>query len=267
MNIEFDYGTLLNRKPIKLSIGTLRKPTLNDIYDISFSKFDYYEFLLKLTPESYYTIMLGDDGKQKWDNFSDEEKGNCKLFDIILNDENLQSAYTDLLNFFFVEDIIFLNPYFLILKDGIASDRKLTTDDIICAVNDETLHIILSLIQQICCIYEKPTPSIDDMKFKNSIARKLYEKIQKAQEKQNRLKKKKGNKDYILTNLISAVSNRHPDLNPISVWDLTVFQLIDSFNRLQINAAYEINKTRVSVWGDEKKTFDPALWYKNNNDN
>jgi len=29
------------------------------------------------------------------------------------------------------------------------------------------------------------------------------------------------------------------------------------------NAIYEIDSTRVSVWGDEKKTFNASLWYKN----
>ena len=48
---------------------------------------------------------------------------------------------------------------------------------------------------------------------------------------------------------------------------MTVFQLYDSFNRLQQNKMYDIDSTRVSVWGDEKKTFDFGLWYKNNYDN
>jgi hypothetical protein len=29
---------------------------------------------------------------------------------------------------------------------------------------------------------------------------------------------------------------------------------------------FDIDSTRVSVWGDEKKTFNAALWYKNNYD-
>ena len=45
-----------------------------------------------------------------------------------------------------------------------------------------------------------------------------------------------------------------------------MFQLLDAFNRMQMNSMYEIESTRVSVWGDEKKTFDASLWYKNNYD-
>ena len=41
---------------------------------------------------------------------------------------------------------------------------------------------------------------------------------------------------------------------------------MDAFNRLQRNTMYDIDSTRVSVWGDEKKTFDVSLWYKNEYD-
>ena len=36
--------------------------------------------------------------------------------------------------------------------------------------------------------------------------------------------------------------------------------------RLQVNKVYDIDARRVSVWGDEKKTFNIALWYKNEYD-
>ena len=66
-----------------------------------------------------------------------------------------------------------------------------------------------------------------------------------------------------LPNIISAVSNKHPTISPITVWNMTLFQLYDSFNRLQINEIYQINKRKVSVWGDKENTFDISMWYKN----
>lgn len=102
------------------------------------------------------------------------------------------------------------------------------------------------------------------MKFKNSAARKIYEKLLSAQKKEK--KRRKADINLSLPNIISAVSNCHPTINPINVWDLTLFQLFDTFNRMRANKIYEIDSTRVSVWGDEKKTFDIALWYKNEYD-
>ena len=85
--------------------------------------------------------------------------------------------------------------------------------------------------------------------------------MQKAKRAEN--KNKKADINFSLPNIVSAVSNKHPTISPITVWDLTVFQLLDAFNRMQANTIYDIDSTRVSVWGDEKKVFDVSLWYKN----
>ena len=101
------------------------------------------------------------------------------------------------------------------------------------------------------------------MKFKNDIAKKLYEQMQKANKEKEKQKNKKNDINLSLPNIISSVSSKHPSINLINIWELTIFQLLDCFNRLQNNTMHEIDSTRVSVWGDEKKTFDPSLWYKN----
>ena len=102
------------------------------------------------------------------------------------------------------------------------------------------------------------------MKFKNNLAKKLMQKMLKAQKEEK--KRKKADINMSLPNIISAVSSRHPSINLINVWELTIFQLFDVFGRLQANAMFEIDCKRVSTWGDEKKTFDAALWYKNQYD-
>jgi hypothetical protein len=102
---------------------------------------------------------------------------------------------------------------------------------------------------------------MEEMKFKNKMAKEMYLKMREAERKNK--KSKAANPDLQLENIISAVSNRHPSINPLNVHDLTIYQLLDSFNRLMANAIYEIDSTRVSVWGDEKKTFNASLWYKN----
>ena len=69
--MELDYGTQISPFPIKLSIGTLKKPKLRDIAEMSFDKFAFYEFMLKMTPEMYYTKLLKKSGgEQLWSSFS-----------------------------------------------------------------------------------------------------------------------------------------------------------------------------------------------------
>lgn len=256
--MRLDYGTQLSPTPIKLSIGTLKKPTLREISDLSFDKFNLYEAFLKITPEQYLTKSRD---KKYWDNLPDDKKSSITMFSIIQEEEYLQKIYSEIFDFFFVEPVIFREGIFIILHKQIEGD--LTMEDICGVIHEKSFMEVIEIIQQICSIYEVEE-SIDEMKFKNNAARKIMEKILKGNKKKKEAKKADIN--LSLPNIISAVSNKHPTINPINVWDLTIFQLLDSFGRLQVNTMYGINSTRVSVWGDEKKTFDISLWYKNNYD-
>ena len=78
--MRFDYGTQLSPSPIVLSIGTLVKPKLKDIADntrgMSFDKFNYFEVLIKMTPETFYTKIKGGEGKEYWKSLSEDEQYN-----------------------------------------------------------------------------------------------------------------------------------------------------------------------------------------------
>ena len=67
--MRLDYGTQISPTPITLSIGTLRKPTLKEISQLTFDKFRYYEFFIKLTPEIFFTKLQEDDGKNYRNSF------------------------------------------------------------------------------------------------------------------------------------------------------------------------------------------------------
>ncbi|MCD7810274.1 MAG: hypothetical protein LUG91_00215 [Ruminococcus sp.] len=264
--MRLDYGTLLSNSPIKLSMGNLRKPKLQEIADISFPRFGFYELLAKLTPKQYFNILLGEKGKALWEDISDEEKEKMSTYKLILSDEGLRDGYLEMINFFFEEKVIFSHDMFVFLDSEVVNVEEIQPQMIKGFINEDNFTQVMYTIQQICCIADKMQEDISEMKFKNDKARKIYEKILKAQREQKENLDKKANKDLSLPNIISAVSTKHPSLNLINVWNLTIFQLLDSFNRLQVNAMYDIDSARVSAWGDEKKTFDAALWYKNHND-
>lgn len=265
--MKFDYGTQLSPSPIVLSIGTLIKPKLQRIAEppMSFDKFNYYEALIKMSPEIFYTKIKGKEGVEYWNSLSEDEQDKLTLYDVILKDEQLIHTFVEIFNFFFKETVIFEDGYFVLLNESVKCDSDIASEEDIRGVISENIFLqVLNAIQQVCCINDKEEENVNEMKFKNALAKKLYEKMQKAAKKQQ--EEKKGSVDFTLPNIISSVSNKHPTINPINVWELTVFQLLDSFNRMQINSMFEIDSTRVSVWGDEKKTFNAALWYKNEYD-
>lgn len=263
-----DYGSLLSPEPIKLSFGgTLRKPTLREISKVTFGTFNLYEALLKCTPKEYFTNMASESGKQKWEAFSDEERDSLTMYGVICSEPELQALYVEVLEFFFVERVSFVEGLFVLSHDMHINQDNPTLDSICGVITGDNFMRVLELIQQVCCIYEKTEEEEESpQKFKNELARKLYEKMKKAEKEQEAVKKVQVDKNLSIPNIISAVSNNHPTINPINVWDLTMFELIDSFNRLRESVIFKIDTTRVSVWGDEKKQFDPTLWYKNNHD-
>lgn len=268
--MDLEYGTLLSPNPIKLSFGTLRQPTLNEIdKEITISQFTIFESFLKMTPKIYYTKVLENSGGcEIWDKFSEEEQDSMTMYDVIKSDLKVRLTYLAILNFFFVERIEYLDEYFISIKQTVDKNKKLedmTKDDVQAVVNEEFFFEIIDIIQQTCCIRDKKTTE-KPPKYKNSKAKKIYEKILKAQKEKEEQEAKKNGVNLSLANIISAVSNKHTTISPLNVWDLTVFQLHDSFGRLQVNNLFEIDCMRVSTWGDEKKTFDMSLWYKNNFD-
>lgn len=264
--MRLDYGTQLSPAPIKLSVGTLRKPTLREITDttndMSFEKFNFFQVFLKMTPEKYYgSISLNN---PLWDSLSEDAKDDMTMYSVILQDEKARDIFLDIFNFFFLEKVIFTEGFFILLKNDVEDIEKINPDDIRGVVKETSFLQILNIIQQILGINDPEDEPLENLKFKNEKARKNYLKILKGQKEKRAAAKNDIN--LSIPNIISSVASRHPSVNLINIWDYTVFQLLDSFNRLQANAYYDIDASRVSTWGDEKKTFDATLWYKNNYD-
>ena len=260
--MKLDYGTITSPFPIPFTIGTIRKPTLGEIADprvIGFQKFGLYESLLVLTPQEYYKYT--GENADYYSALSEEEKKDLTMFCAIEHDKNLQEMYVSLFRLFFIEPVTYMEKVFLILED---QDQKESVKGVI---TEELFPDVLNIIKQICGMSADEDALLKDasrMKFKNKKARKLYEKIMKSEEKEK--KNKKPNSNYSIPNIISAVCSCHPSINYTNVYQLTVYQLLDTFERLKIDSAFHIYRTSVAVWGNEKNWFDPELWYKNEYD-
>ena len=113
-----DYGTLLSEEPIKFPIGSIKPPTIGDIKKITFAKFQLYEVYLQITPEDFFSKSKDPEIKRIWENLSDEQKEQLTLFNMILTDKSLQNIYTEIFNFFFIEDVVFEENMFSIYDNG-----------------------------------------------------------------------------------------------------------------------------------------------------
>ena len=264
---KLSYEMLLAPFPIQLSFGTLRKPFLKEIYELSFATYYFYLFLAGLTAEQYFKELRNSQkGKELWESLPDEEKNTITVCYLISIDRSLCESYLAMLNYFIVENMVYHDGSFIILNDSVDIDeldkREIQEEDIKSILTEEQFNQLLYYIRQICFISEKKDEDEVPV-FKNDIAKRMYEKMKKA----DAIKSIKRNLDITLPNIISKVSNKHPTISPITVWDLTVFQLYDAFGCLQSNVAFDIQSTRVSVWGDEKNQFSMDYWYRNTYEN
>lgn len=264
--IELSYWDLVNPQPISYPFGTLRKPTLSEIAQIGLNTYQAYELLIGGDLKTIFSAFLGKDGETYYDSLSDDEKIKLTVYKAIANNQTLQLLYTSALNFFISEEVVFIDGYFILFKERPENLEEATKEQVRGVINEEMLPQVLAYIQQICCIYEREDTPIDQIKFKTRLAKKMYLEMREAKKEEERRKARMAAKEHSLANIVSAVSNMHPSLSPITIWNLTKFQLIDAFNRLRNNAMYDISWTRVAVWGDEKKQFDESLWYKNSHD-
>ncbi len=162
--MRLDYGTQLSPCPITLSIGTIKKPTLKDIATISFEKFNFLEVFTKMTPSTYYEKVSLD--TSFWNSLSDDEKSEVGMYSVITHDEKVQNIYIDVLNFFFIEKVIYKEGFFIVLNDN-ADEDKLTPEMVRGVIQEKTFSQVMDIIQQVCGIQNQEDEPIENLKFKN----------------------------------------------------------------------------------------------------
>lgn len=263
------YGDLLLGKEFPVGVvngmATIIQPKLNDIKAIGFDMYYLFESFLVLTPKRYYNeITTSKEEKAWWDGLDLDTKNELTTYDFIAQNHDKQILFSKMFSFFLKEIVIFIDGVFVLLdgeKDYSEANNEEILKDIRGVISSVNFEEIRSMIRNISGIESNDIQS-EKPKYKNKKAKEIWDKIHKDDDKSTN-KSKTESKDGTLENIISVVSNRHKTISPLNVGELTKFQLIDAFQRLQIEESYEIAKRSVSVWGDEKGTFDSTLWYKN----
>lgn len=264
--MKLDYLEMISPYGVSLNIGTIHKPKLCEIADskkLGFKQFRLYETLLFLTPRDYFRNYADDERKAIWDSMPKDEQNKISIFQIMETDEVIRELYLMLFNYFFEEKVEYKSGVFVVFKNRDVDLSSITKDDIQGIITKELFPDILDILKQLCGMTSGNNEFADlsTKKFKNEKARKMAEKMQLAAIQES--EQKKANPNLALPNIISKVCARHPSINYTNVWDLTLYELMDNFTAIQNNEMFDILKTSVSVWGDEKKRFNGDGWYKN----
>ena len=237
--MKLSYFDLISPCPIHVSgVGDIFSPTLRRIAQIGAETYNFY-----------LSLLLADEKTL----FSDDA-----MTDFLIN----------ALAFFFKEEIFYYSDErcFIVTNnaasvitdiEALSGGRKLSDTDIVGVITGDNFSQICDLILQLNNIKRRDE---DISKVKNKKALDILKKIQKG--RAERQKNKKADKNMEIANIISAVANRHPSLNMINIWDLTIYQLWDAFARLSNNSIYDIQSMSVAAWGDKDNHFDAAAWFK-----
>ena len=284
--MKLDYATLISPQSLYLQdIGHIIPPKLEHIWNPNITYQGYKVFLSLLLVDLQQYCEKINVQKYKWYvTLPPKEVSNYNMFDIFLDDESLRNQYEKLLNFFFEETVKwdtencvfavytksviketeYVNRKYnifqkLLIKLGFLKlethDVEVNKNDIIGVIHKEIWNELCDIILQMCGI-DRSKNSEKKIKFKNKIAKEVWEILHEDENKDN-------DTDNELPNIISAIAAKHLSLNITNIWELTVYQLYDQFRRLQINSYYDISSMSVAAYGDSEGNFNGKAWYQN----
>ncbi|POO87871.1 hypothetical protein C1H59_03650 [Clostridium sp. 3-3] len=270
----YPYYLMLKTSNSSIVIGGIKSPTLREIWspDITYQRYQIFISQLLMNPQKYY-----EDKPEKLDwynSLNKEEQNRLDMMHIIEEDVTLQKDYERMLNFFFVENVFWNTTYkvFFVLGNNTYYDKekqycytiteggeKKPTNNF-GYISKNTLSIVCDIILQRCGVNNNKND--EKPKFKNKMAEYIWNK----QHNDTNKSKLKGDKYLELPNIISSYSSfNHSNIGILNIWDMTIYQLCDQFQRERFNNCYDISKYQVGYYGDKDDKFDSDKWLKSIN--
>lgn len=259
--MKVPYFELLN--PIGFhveTVGRVHSPRLRDICKKGYNNYQLALSLLLMTPKDFLerVRLVLEHGGQAIPAFTPEQIEQLNIFTLLIMEEATRADVISALGFFIDGTIEFEQSHQCFLVNPNKDDKgDFTVDGIVNAKN-------WTLICDVClqCAYIDPPKEKKEHKYKDERTRKKFEEFyrKKAEYEKNKHGGKKADPDYELANIISALATYHDSLNMANIWDLTVYQVHDTFNRQRIKKVNDISDFNYSVWGGKDHKIDD--WFK-----
>ena len=252
MNI--DKLVLLSPLPIYIKdVGNIMSPTLLDISKIGENEYKTFLYMLQLTPEKYYKDV-DKEAYKIYQALDDKIKLEMTIYDLIISNKEIAKQYANVLNFFFVEQVIFNEEFKQFDVYKMINNKNIKIGIITRKNFDGIIDIILQRNY-----VQRSIEDEDYSKVKNKKALEILKKLKKGSKAKEQSKQEI--KKYSIANIVSALSAYSKAINISSIWNLTIYQLYDQFARLQNKILFNINANSVSVWGDSDNKFKFDRWY------
>lgn len=223
--LGLSYFDLLSPKPYFLEgVGHIKSVTLKEIGEIGYEQFSVLTALLQMNIDRFL-------------------ENPAILFSLVTS-----------LNFFIWETVVYNSSQ----NEFHCLDQN---ERIVGRINRDNYSAVTDVILQRHSMGRKRDPP-DASKVKNKLAKKIYDKLADGQKNQILNKSQKELEDYEIPNLISVLSVVHHSLNMTNIWDLTVYQLYDQFQRQQLYLLFLNQSRSISVWGDKNNKFNFNQWFQ-----
>lgn len=232
---------LLKGSPINYE-GLIIKPhTLGELID-EIGLDTYYKLV------GFVSIKKSD--LNEFFNFDEEKLKKTSLFQMLLFHEITAQYIVDFLKFTTRnEEVYYIQEWTTIMVNY---------DETSVIIDKNNVDKIITKILEFYCVSIEVEKE-EEYKPANEQARKLIEKIRK-----NRANAPKPKSNVDLASIISGVAWKSNNLNILSIWDLTLYQLYDAFYRLEIIDNYD--KTLTAIYAgtiDGKQTdLKKQIWFK-----
>lgn len=253
-----DKHTLICGIPANIRGVLVRQPTLHEILRVlGYDKYSGYLYLLGITVEQFMESMDKDEiggGKEiaaAYQRLTDEQRAQIHRLDLLLAEPSWRGILMDALSFFICGELDFD------LQHG---DLYVVTDNNRVLMDNDLFDRVRNFVFQAARLkHEESKPA----GFVNKAAQAAYEKLQalKAEQAANTKKKDtKSDPDMELWNLIGAVAAHSRGYNLLNIFELTVYQLYDQFERINHQEYLDGYASKWAAWG--KDSFDFGGWYK-----
>ncbi len=207
---------LLVGRPIKLSGGAcLRAVTIGEIFDVDLSTYHKYLNILCINKEQIEDVI----------NIKDD---NISTFDyLLLNciyEENIRKIVLSAFEFFIKENV-YIGEYGFHIGSAV-SERT---------INRDNFNLFVWALKKSNCLATDSTNILTDKRVSE------YLKQVESLKADMNIKQTSNNADIEITDIISSICCRHPNMNFKDILELTMYQLIDVFKRLHKIDEYYTN--------------------------
>ncbi len=254
--MDLAYEQLINPYPILVGSSNVRvrKPCIGEIYDRLINRNENnYNGYLGLLLSDVNTLINKLDGNfaDLYNKASPEAQAKITPYVVLTSISQYRELLTEALSFF-IDGYCRFNAETKAF-DVYDSEPQDEAAEPYGFINELTYGDVVSAILQTNMINKKVSSA--PPKFKNTIARKIHEKMDRKRKEIQPM----GDKYMTMGNIISSLSASHQSYNYTNIYKLTVYQLYDAFFQHNFKEQRDVIRQRWAAWGTD--TYDFSAWY------